>query len=80
MYALEAIEALKPEQVLTNLRIPMHATAVCVIVDADAYIKKSLAFGMSVNVIQTMGTGRHHEFAEKAMNGEVWQFSSVAHQ
>lgn len=71
MYALNEIEALKPEQVLINLRIPMYAASTCVIVDPDAYIKKTLTFGMCVNVIQTMGSRRHDEFVEKATSGEV---------
>lgn len=71
MIALREIELLRPEQVLTNLRIPMYAASTCVILDADAYIKNTLTYGMCVNVIQTMGTGRHSDIAEKAINGEV---------
>lgn len=71
MIALREIELLRPEQVLANLRIPMYAASTCVILDADAYIKNTLTYGMCVNVIQTMGTGRHSDIAEKAINGEV---------
>lgn len=71
MLALRQIELLRPEQVLRNLRIPMYATSTNVILDASAYIKNSLTYGMCVNVIQTMGTGRHSDIAEKAINGEV---------
>lgn len=71
MLALREIDLLRPEHYLVNLRIPMHVASTCTILDADAYIKHSLAFGMCVNVIQTMGTGRHADFVEKALNGEV---------
>lgn len=71
MLALREIDSLRSENMITNLRIPMYAVSTCVIVDADAYIKNSLTYGMSVNVIQTMGTRRHNSFVEQALNEEV---------
>lgn len=39
--------------------------------DPDSYVKWGLSYGMCINVLQTMGTSRHLDFAEQARNGEV---------
>lgn len=72
MAALREIDLLRPDHVLLNLRIPMYAASMCVVLDVDAYIKNTLNYGMCVNVIQTMGTGRHSDLVEQAINGEVY--------
>lgn len=71
MLALREIDLLRQEHILTNLRIPMYSTSTTTLLDASAYIRNSLTFGMCVNVLRTMGTERHNDIAEKAMNREV---------
>lgn len=77
MSALHDIDLLKREHTTKNLRIPMYAATTCVLLDADAYIKNGLTYGMSVRVIQSMGSRRHSDLVKKAAEGEVGNFKII---
>lgn len=62
---------LRFENVFPNIKKFTCAASTLINLDASAYIKYSLTFGMCPNVLQTMGTERHLSLAEKANNSEV---------
>lgn len=71
MFALRKIEDLSMDALLQNLRRIPCSSALLINFDAAAYIKMSLTFGMCVNVLQSMGTDKHFDLIEQALNGEV---------
>lgn len=71
MHALRDIELIRYENVFPNVKKFTCVASTLINLDAAAYIKYSLNYGMCPNVLQTMGTERHLGLVEKANNSEV---------
>lgn len=74
MQALRDIEMLKIENIVPKFNRFTSAASTLINLDAAAYIKHSLNFGMCPSVLQSLGTDRHLSLIDKANNSEVSEY------